>query len=72
MSIRRLAVSCAGLLLLAWAMLTLSAHASAAMFGLWLSIAAWALVLGLGVLPAAAYRRWRARRIAPGGGGPWG
>lgn len=71
MSITRMAISCAALIWLAWATLSASVDASPDMFGFWLSIAAWALFLAFWVLPAAAYRRWRAKRIRPGAG-PWG
>ena len=43
-------------------MLLLSAGASAPLFGLYLSIAAWLLVLAFAVLPYLIYRGWLARR----------
>ena len=41
-------------------MLVLSMGASAPLFGLYLSIGAWMLVLSFAVLPYLLYRQWRA------------
>ncbi|HXZ68782.1 MAG TPA: hypothetical protein VEH07_09355 [Alphaproteobacteria bacterium] len=48
--------------LLGGLMLALSMGASAPLFGLYLSIGAWMLVLAFAVLPYLLYRRWRAGR----------
>jgi membrane protein implicated in regulation of membrane protease activity len=45
-------------------MLLLSAYASAPMFGLYLSIGAWLLVLSFIALPYITYRQWAATRRA--------
>ena len=48
--------------LLGGLMLALSMGASAPLFGLYLSIGAWMLVLAFAVLPYLLYRRWRSGR----------
>ena len=43
-------------------MMLLSVSASAPLFGLYLSIGAWMLMLAFAVLPYLIYRQWRAQR----------
>ncbi|MFZ1988688.1 MAG: hypothetical protein WAW96_02855 [Alphaproteobacteria bacterium] len=43
-------------------MLVMSMGASAPLFGLYLSLGAWMLVLAFAVLPYLLYRQWRAGR----------
>jgi hypothetical protein len=43
-------------------MLLLSMGASAPLFGLYLSIGAWVLMLGFAALPYLFYRQWQARQ----------
>ena len=43
-------------------MMLLSMGASAPLFGLYLSIGAWMLMLAFAVLPYLIYRQWRAQR----------
>ena len=46
-------------------MLVLSMAASAPLFGLYLSVGAWMLMLAFAVLPYLLYRQWRAGRHDP-------
>ena len=52
----------AALALVGGLMMLLSMGASAPLFGLYLSIGAWTLVLAFAVMPYLIYRRWLADR----------